>query len=448
MFDINSILNGFDHESEPRPELITGGRSHGAKKSAHTTGDTKTAETNDLTQLTAAYDMIPIKRDPMFEDLIKATEIVREFVIRNGLIIYGGTAIDMALRLCGDKIYDDDMLQVPDLDFYSPNSIEHSYELADILYAAGFTEVRSINAIHFTARKVDIGDNHFVADIAYMPASIFERLPTLVFGGMKIIHPTFQRIDMHSAFSFPYANAPGEVVFQRWRKDFKRFWKLNAKYPVDVPVDVPSEPADSQELVIPDAVWSAAPLAGWCAFAIMTGRATHRGGAIVLRAPRVELLCDTKPDGASSRYDRYHSILEPVYEATIAGLPVHMWDLHESMITVDNHTVGPHNVTTISMHAIAKYLLAMYFKTGDSAYIGAYASILPRWSLSIKPWGAHNMSTMKKVQLAQQDHDIYGTALLTTPRNYHPARGNPHPTFDISQSEFFNEEGIRREIVP
>ncbi len=437
MFDINSILSGAE----------TSGRPHGAKKATPIHKEsTAAAETTDLTQLSAAYDMIPIKRDPMFEDLIKATEIVREFVIRNGLIIYGGTAIDMALRLRGDKIYDDDMLQVPDLDFYSPNSVEHSYELADILYNAGFTEVRSINAIHFTARKVDIGDNHFVADIAYMPTAIFEKLPTLVFGGMKIIHPTFQRIDMHSAFSFPYANAPGEVVFQRWRKDFKRFWKLNAKYPI-APDQPKPEPADSQELVIPDTVWSTAPLAGWCAYAVMTGRATHRGSAIVLRAPRVELLCDTKPDAATARYDRYHSILEPMYETTIANLQVYMWDLHESMITVDNHTVGPHSVTTISMHAIAKYLLAMYFKTGDNAYISAYADILPHWSLSIKPWGAHNMSTMKKVQLAQQDHDIYGTALLTMPRNYHPARGNPHPTFDISQSEFFNEEGIRREFA-
>jgi hypothetical protein len=83
--------------------------------------------------------------------------------------------------------------------------------------------------------RVDIKDSHWIADIAYMPQSIFDRLPTLTYEGMKIIHPNFQRIDQHRALSVPYENPPNEVIFHRWEKDIKRFNILDKYYPVSMP---------------------------------------------------------------------------------------------------------------------------------------------------------------------------------------------------------------------
>ena len=45
----------------------------------------------------------------------RALDIVREFIVERGLILFGGTAIDYALRLKGSKIYPDE--QRPDFDF-------------------------------------------------------------------------------------------------------------------------------------------------------------------------------------------------------------------------------------------------------------------------------------------------------------------------------------------
>ena len=168
--------------------------------------------------------------DPVYRNLLRAIEIVKEFIIDNNLIIYGGSAIDYALRLKGAKIYPDDL--IPDLDFYSPNNVPDSYKLADILYNAGFKEARSINALHMETMRVDAETNHFVADITYRPAEIFADLPFLEYNKMRIIHPDFQRLDLHSSLSFPYDNSPREVIFDRWRKDITRFNKLNEYYPI------------------------------------------------------------------------------------------------------------------------------------------------------------------------------------------------------------------------
>src|SRR5688500_11632394 len=94
-----------------------------------------------------SFEYLRDRHDPAYNDLVRAIEIVKKFITDHELIIYGGSAIDYALRLKGDKIYDDKTLAVPDLDFYSPTNVEHSYQLADILYAKGFKNVRVIRAM-------------------------------------------------------------------------------------------------------------------------------------------------------------------------------------------------------------------------------------------------------------------------------------------------------------
>ena len=135
------------------------------------------------------FEFLVTSYDPVFEDLIEAIEVVKKFIIDHKLIIYGGSAIDYALRLKGDKIYPDDLLKVPDLDMYSPNNVEHSYQLADIFYKMGYKEARAINALHMETMRVDLVDNHFIADITYRPPELFETLPYLEYKGMRIIHP-------------------------------------------------------------------------------------------------------------------------------------------------------------------------------------------------------------------------------------------------------------------
>lgn len=181
------------------------------------------------------FEYLTSTYDPVYSQLVDAINVVKEFIIERELIVYGGSAIDYALRLHGDKIYPDDMLTVPDLDFYSPKNVEHAYELATILYGMGHNESRAINAQHMETMRVDLMSNHWIADITYRPEEIFRQLPYIVYNGMRIIHPDFQRIDVHSSLSFPYDNPPREVIFDRWTKDIERFNILDKYYPIKAP---------------------------------------------------------------------------------------------------------------------------------------------------------------------------------------------------------------------
>ena len=111
------------------------------------------------------FEEIVTDRDPRYADVVEATKIVAEFIREKNLILYGGTAIDFALRLYGDFIYPEKSLKAPDLDFYSPDSVGDAYELTDRLFAAGYKETRAIRALYVRAMKVDIGDNHFIAAV-------------------------------------------------------------------------------------------------------------------------------------------------------------------------------------------------------------------------------------------------------------------------------------------
>jgi len=170
------------------------------------------------------------RADPYYERLVEAIVLVKQFIRDRGLIIYGGTAIDFCLRLRGASIYPDDMLAVPDLDFLSPDSIRDAYDLTDLLFAAGYKAARTVTGIHVQTMRVDAGDNHFIADLSYVPPAIFKALPTIIYDGMRVLSPTVQAIDMFSSLSFPYDEAPREVIFARWAKDIKRFNLLYSTY--------------------------------------------------------------------------------------------------------------------------------------------------------------------------------------------------------------------------
>ena len=180
------------------------------------------------------YENISIENDPLYNESLNAIKIIKEFIKSRKLIIYGGTAIDFALRIKGDKIYPDELLAIPDLDFYSPDSVKDAYDLCDILYTNGYKNVRAIVANYVRTMRVDIGQNHFLADISYVPPNIFKQLPYIEYEGMKCIAPIYQMIDMHNGFAFPYDNPPREVIFARWQKDTKRYNLLLKYYPISM----------------------------------------------------------------------------------------------------------------------------------------------------------------------------------------------------------------------
>ncbi len=173
------------------------------------------------------------QRSPFYNDIKNALEVVKAFIKAKGRILYGGMAIDYALKKAtGTGIYPDE--QLPDFDFYSPTYLEDSCELADALVDLGFEDVRAINAIHTSTRRVMINHLNTVADIGYIDQDTYDKIPYLEYEGLRFVHPTYQKQDMMRACSFPYDDPPNEVIRHRLSKDVKRFALLEEAYPIEI----------------------------------------------------------------------------------------------------------------------------------------------------------------------------------------------------------------------
>ena len=182
------------------------------------------------------YESLLARRDIYYSYIETALDIVKKFILKKNLILYGGMALDFSFQLKGSFLYDPSLNMIPDYDSYSPTPIDDAYELADILHKAGLPEVNAINALHITTMRVRIG-SRAVADISYVPLNIYKHLPTLSVSGkdkFRFINPIFQRIDLHESLTEPFRDPPNEVILNRFAKDIKRFKLVEEKYPVQI----------------------------------------------------------------------------------------------------------------------------------------------------------------------------------------------------------------------
>lgn len=226
----------------------------------------------------------------------RALALVREFIVERERIAYGGFAIDCALRLRGARLYPDN--KRPDYDFLSPDSVGDAYDLADRLVAAGFPHVSAFRGIHLQTMRVWVSFVP-VADLGYAPRAVFDRVPTLDYQGVRVVHPHWQRMDQHLAFCFPFGGCPREDVFHRWKKDLSRWNLLDGHYPLTEPG--PSPPPAlrpvSARLALPVVTsgeeWPRVALHGFAAYAALRAAlddaAATLGGPADTEAPRLRL---------------------------------------------------------------------------------------------------------------------------------------------------------------
>ena len=176
------------------------------------------------------YKAILNTRHKYYVEIMRALDIVRQFIIDRKLILVGGMGIDFALRLKGAKLYPDD--EIPDYDFYSTAHAKDAYDLSVILCDAGFKDIACKPAIHITTMRVRIHGEP-VADITYCPLNVFRKVPTLVYAELLFAHPHWQMIDQHVALSKPFEVAgASEVIFFRWKKDVARRDLIDKYYPL------------------------------------------------------------------------------------------------------------------------------------------------------------------------------------------------------------------------
>lgn len=163
---------------------------------------------------------------------------VKDFVKRERVMCYGGTAINNLLP-APDRFYDPHY-DVPDYDFYTETPQEHAMKLADEFHRMGFKGVEVKPGVHLMTYKVFV-DFMGVADITYLHPPIFKKLweENVHVNGIHYVTPNFLRMSMYLELSRPR----GDI--ERWPKVYKRLMLLNKHYPVGCKVSKEEPVAES-----------------------------------------------------------------------------------------------------------------------------------------------------------------------------------------------------------
>ena len=158
------------------------------------------------------------------ENIQNIINILQLFLIKHKCICYGGTAINAYLP-DDAKFYG--KADLPDYDFYTPDALNVSTELADLFYREGYNEVEAKSGVHYGTYKVFV-DFIPIADITYLNPNIFNNLmkETAVISGIRYAPPNFLRMGIYLELSRPAG------YIQRWEKIHERLRLLNKYYPI------------------------------------------------------------------------------------------------------------------------------------------------------------------------------------------------------------------------
>tara|TARA_B100000902_G_scaffold36976_1_gene44217 strand:- start:5979 stop:7427 length:1449 start_codon:yes stop_codon:yes gene_type:complete len=152
-------------------------------------------------------------------------QIVETFIIKNKLVVYGGTAINNILPK--DKQFYDYEFEIPDYDAFSPSALKHAKGLADVFYKAGYENVEAKSGMHKGTFKIFV--NHIaVADITDVESVIFKSISREAINKKNMLYApaNYLRMSMYNELSSPQ----GDV--SRWEKVLKRLTLLNKVFPI------------------------------------------------------------------------------------------------------------------------------------------------------------------------------------------------------------------------
>lgn len=395
---------------------------------------------NVIDSRTKIYEQVCIFKNDKFDEIKLALSVVRQFIIDRKLLIYGGMAIDFALRLHGDKIYEDDA--IPDYDFLSPNHVSDTYDLTDILYdTEGITgtELSCKPAVHIGTMTIKL-HNTPIADISYIEPDLFKFLndkynlstPDLV----RFVHPTYQYIDLHSALAFPFQNSPMEAIFHRLKKDITRLRILREYY-------TPKE--DTSELPkygkISDIAGRDIVPTAMTAFSVYNHLFGSKDTSDVLFGERVEEIVDIPqaelPDGVDINPRNGNLIPPHWFDKKTGGLSVNTYG--DQFLLADEISKNGNLIKLPNVNLIMTQLLGFYFVFKKKYYLTAYNKLVKivlsnkdkRLGVYIRPeklFGRNNISVIHKFKLSKMAETVgreniqpdFLMDLSIIPRGYSP----------------------------
>lgn len=163
--------------------------------------------------------------EPTIDEYNNAVKVILNYVKDKKLIIYGGYAHDMLIKMKkgDDGIFNEN--DVADIDVYSYNPICDGMDLCDILHDKGFKNVQCSNGVHEGTLKIFVNYENY-CDFSYMPKNIFDRCPIILNNNLKLIHPYFSYIDAYRVITDPMTSN------YRLEKTVMRLTKMYKYYPI------------------------------------------------------------------------------------------------------------------------------------------------------------------------------------------------------------------------
>ena len=148
--------------------------------------------------------VLDVKILPSKKKMLQATDIVKEYIIKNKRKVFGGMAINEAIIYKEPKKALYTSTDFPDYDFYSPDPIKDMVTIANLLVKAGFINVSAKEAFHANTYKIkaELYEKE-LADISYVWSFNYHKIPTLVVKGIHFVRPDFQIMDMYRILTNP-----------------------------------------------------------------------------------------------------------------------------------------------------------------------------------------------------------------------------------------------------
>jgi hypothetical protein len=325
-------------------------------------------------------EVIAEKQTVDYEYECRALDIVKKFVIERKLIIYGGMAINFALKLKGSSIYRND--EKPDIDAFSDDPVKNAYDLADILKEKGFLNVAVIRGVHVSTMRVRT-NFIYVMDISYVEPKIYKNIPTINFNNMHIVHPLYQRMDMHISLSFPFGGCPRENIFNRWEKDYERLMLIDQHYPV--PEQEFKGKFKSIKIPIPKGSFG---LMGFAAYGAIYTTLLELCGRVkekIIDVPKIKIAA-SKAEMSIETPEETFTIIKclgsnETAEASHNGdkLPpshiennLEIYYLKTQLLGANLVKINDIMFTCVNIHYVMLYMLTKYFITLDNLYLTFY----------------------------------------------------------------------------
>jgi hypothetical protein len=199
------------------------------------TQETLIIEENEINILNSniSDEFLLFQHNFLKNDLKKCLELVKTYILENELMIVGGMAIDLSLKVQNSQLYDE-KFQIPDYDVISFDNVLHANNIGDILCKNKFKNIAIIPALHKTTVRVQIS-GYTLFDSTFVPKFIYNKLPFMKFENFKFIHPIYQKIDQYTSLSFLFeVTGPAYNITHRLKKDIIRKNILNQYYNLNI----------------------------------------------------------------------------------------------------------------------------------------------------------------------------------------------------------------------